>query len=129
MTNSDNACRDNIIINGDLIIHAVDDNDGYNWLGFWLTHTNDVGRLLEFNLNKKAFNIVKFYEWMAVNTDTPFQVKIKVLYSCLFSSLIYSCESWGDISNMQNRLLEIGNTKHFDIYRNKSPYYYICYKG
>ena len=75
----------------------MEDNEGYNWIGFWLTHTNKIQELIEFNLNKKAYNTAKFYEWLNINKETPFQIKLDVLYSCLFSSLLYSCEAWGDL--------------------------------
>ena len=75
MGNNDNSCRESIIISDKLQIKAVNDNEGYNWLGFWLTHTNNVKNLIKFNLKKKMYNIAKFYEWLQLNEDTPFKIK------------------------------------------------------
>ena len=79
------------------------DQDGYNWLGFWLSHTNKILELIQFNVKKKMYNIAKFYEWLKVNNETPFQVKIDVLYSCLFMSILYSCEAWGNLTRIEEQ--------------------------
>ena len=59
------------------------------------------------NLNKKGFNINKFYNWLDVNESTPFIIKLRVLYSCMFASVLYSCESWGDVTIITDKLLQI----------------------
>ena len=46
-------------------------------------------------------NVAKFYSWLEINEDTPFFVKIKVLYTCLFASLLYSVEAWGDLQQVE----------------------------
>ncbi len=71
MSNSENRCREDIIVNEKLCIEAVKDKDGYNWLGFWLSHTNKIHELVQFNLKKKMYNTAKFYEWLKVNNETP----------------------------------------------------------
>ena len=43
------------------------------------------------------FNINKFYLWLDNNTNTPFKIKIKVLDTCLFTSLLYGVEAWWNI--------------------------------
>ena len=95
-----------IIIDQGLKIDPVNSKLGYNWLGFWMIHSNELHELISFNINKKMFSIRKFYEWLSENEDTPFLLKIKVLYSCLFSTLIYSCEAWGDLENISVDLLK-----------------------
>ena len=52
-------------------------------------------------------NIVKFYAWLEDNEDTPFDIKLKVLYTCLFSSMLYSVEAWGDTSKYETKLMKI----------------------
>ena len=96
-----------IWLNDEVKIDAVKQNIGYNWLGFWLTHNNDLSTLIAFNIKKKMFTIRKFYEWLTDNEETPFTIKIKVLYSCLFSSIIYSCETWGDPAMLSDNLRKI----------------------
>ena len=59
------------------------------------------------NLNKKVFNISKFYNWLDVNESALFIIKLRVLYSCMFASVLYSCESWGDVTIITDKLLEI----------------------
>ena len=59
------------------------------------------------NLTKKGFNINKFYNWLDVNESTPFIIMLRVLYSCMFASVLYSCESWGDVTIITDKLLQI----------------------
>lgn len=53
-------------------------------------------------------NIAKFYAWLQYNENSPFFVKLKVLYACLFSSMLYSVEAWGNIEGLiEKRLRKI----------------------
>ena len=45
--------------------------------------------------------------WLQVNNNTPFPLKMKILYNCMFPSLLYSCEAWGNLKKMENELLLI----------------------
>ena len=88
-----------ISIDGVNHIDPVDDKDGYNWLGIYLHHSNDITKIIRYNLNKKKFNICKFYSWLEVNESISIKIKLQVLYSCMFSSIMYSSETWGDITD------------------------------
>ena len=98
---------DTIQITKDISIQSIDTKQGYNWLGLWLTPTLDISEIVEFNLHKKSSNIAKFYAWLELNIDTPIIIKIKVLYSCLFASLLYGCEAWGDNRRYADRLMKM----------------------
>ena len=89
------------------IMKAVKPEDGYVWLGFILSYTNNVQKLIETNLNKKKFSLCRFYSWLEINETTPIKLKLNVLYSCMFASILYSCETWGNIDNIINELLAI----------------------
>ena len=94
-------------VNQDILIEAVDPRDGYPWLGFILSYADNILDLIFFNYNKKKLNIAKFYAWLQINRDTPFMLKMRVLYGCMFAALLYSCEAWGDISHICDDLLAI----------------------
>ena len=81
--------------------------DAYNWLGFWLSDTNDVAQIIEYHFKKKLVHISSFYSWLAINQDTPFAIKMLVLYNCLFATLLYSCEVWINLPNLSEQLLGI----------------------
>ncbi len=53
------------------------------------------------------YNVIKYYAWLECNEETPFFIKIKTLYTCLFLSIFYSIEAWGDISQYGERILNI----------------------
>ena len=88
-------------------IEAVNPRGGYNWLGFNLAYSSEVNKLVEFHFLKKKANIGKFYAWLQVNNNTPFPLKMKTLYNCMFPSLLYSCEAWGNLKKMENELFLI----------------------
>ena len=104
---SDEYDADTITITEDTNIGTIDPNEGYNWLGLWLTPTLDISKIIEFNLNKKMSNIAKFYAWLEINIDTPIILKIRVLYSCLFATIIYGCEAWGPNRKYADELKKI----------------------
>ena len=85
-------------------VEPVDKAEGYTFLGFNLSYSNDISKLIHSNLNKKMVNIIKFYAWLDYNENTPFFVKMKVLYTCLFASLLYSVEAWGDVKAFEEKL-------------------------
>ena len=57
-------------------------------------------------MKKKKVNISKFYSWLQNNEYTPFPLKLRILYGCMFSPLLYSCEAWGDFSSIENMILK-----------------------
>ena len=95
--------KDDIIINDDFILKPVD-KSGYNWLGFWLFPSNVIKNILDFHFTKKIVHISSFYSWLDINRDTPIKIKLNVLYNCLFASLLYSCEAWGNINNIADKI-------------------------
>ena len=46
--------------------------------------------------------------WLEVNQNTPFPLKLKILYSCMLPALLYSCEAWGPLKDLEHeiRLIE-----------------------
>ena len=94
-----------IINTGTTRILPVDPSSGYDWLGFHLTYSSDIGKLVDRNIKHKRSNIAKFYAWLNVNKETPFPFKLQVMYACLFQAILYSCETWGDIESHRESLL------------------------
>ena len=76
--------------------------------------------------------------WVDYNEDTSFFIKLRVLYGCMFASLIYSSEAWGDLKKIENTLLTIetkalkrclggkSGTTNGDIHRNRQSRYFIA---
>ena len=57
--------------------------------------------------NNRNFNVKTFHDWMDVNIENPFFVKIKVLYSRVFAAITYGCEAWFSIDMVAEKLLKI----------------------
>ena len=78
---SESPTMEHITLTNGKTIDPVDPKEGYTFLGFKLSYSNDVGKVINFNLSSKTVNIIIFYAWLDF-------VKMKVLYACLFSSLL-----------------------------------------
>ena len=69
--------------------------------------TNNMNDIILKNLNRRSVNISKIYGWLNVNDDTPFEIKFMVLGNCVFSSILYGAETWGDISDVEHMQIDI----------------------
>ena len=66
--------------------------------------SNDMNKIIMFNLNQRMGSVCKFYAWLEVNEETPIGIKILVLDSCLFNSILYAVETWGNITCIDGKL-------------------------
>ena len=97
---------DDLVVDGN-VIKPVDPKMGYVWLGFHLSYNSEIHLLIAHNLRKKKSNEAKFYAWLNINKDTPFPFKLNVVYGCFLPAMLYSCETWGDITAHVEELLII----------------------
>ena len=104
---SKSPCTEALQVNQNVQIEPVEPSAGYPWLGFHLSYADNIPDLVAYNFNKKKPNVAKFYAWLQINGDTPFVIKMRVLYGCMFAALLYSCEAWGNISHIAESLLMI----------------------
>ena len=104
---SNNPSLTEISIDDDISIASVDPKKGHRYLGMKFIPTMDFTKIIKHNLNDRKGRICKFYAWLEDNKDTPIEVKLLVLDNCLFSSLLYSVETWGDISCIEKELRAI----------------------
>ena len=65
-------------------------------LGSHLTNTASLKEELGLHMTKRFKSVIKFYNFLRSNIIAPIKVKLKVLKSCVFSSLLYNCETWGN---------------------------------
>ena len=85
-------------------LSSVDPIKGHRYLGMKFLPTNDVNKIITFNINGRLNNCCKFYSWLEVNEETPIEVKLMVLDGCLFSSILNSFEAVGDVSCIESKL-------------------------
>ena len=52
-------------------------------------------------------SISKYYAWLAVNENTPIDIKLMVLDQCLLTALLYGAESWGDFTCIKEKIRKI----------------------
>ena len=58
--------------------------------------TNDASmREMKLHVEKRYKSVIKVYNFIRSNKGAPLQVKIKVLKSCVISSLLQNCETFG----------------------------------
>ena len=75
--------------------------------------TNELIRIIRFNIKNRKKHIAKYYAWLQVNENTPIETKLLVLDSCVLGALLYGCETWGDINELADelRVIEHGLVK------------------
>lgn len=95
---------DQITCDNDLFIDSVPLNGVANFLGMRLIHSNELKDIVMDNIQHRKFNIAKYMSWLESNTNTPISIKIKVLDTCLFNSILYGAETWGNVSYCYNEL-------------------------
>ena len=68
------------------------------YLGSTITNVGNINNDIkqEIKGKEKAFN--KFFSFMHKNYNAPIKVKLKVLNACLYSSVLYNCETWGNVN-------------------------------
>ena len=101
---SNNPSLDPIQINRDISIASVNVKKGYKYLGMKFIPTNDINKIIDINLNERINNVCKFYSWLEVNDETPIEIKLLVLDNCIFSSILYGIETWGNIGHIEQKL-------------------------
>ena len=77
---------------------------GHRYLGVKFLPTNDVEKIIIFNIDDRFSQWCKFYAWLEVNDETPIEVKLLVLDACLFTCILYAVEVFGDISCVEKKL-------------------------
>ena len=97
--------HENLIIDEHISIGTIDPIKGFKYLGILFFPTDIITDIIAKNLNKRVGNISKFYAWL--NSNTPIDVKLIVLDNCLFSSISYGVETWGEVSCIEKKLLDI----------------------
>ena len=65
-------------------------------LGSHLTGIVSLKEELQLHMNLRYKSVVKFYNFIRSNRIAPLQVKLKILKSCVVSSLLNNCEAFGD---------------------------------
>jgi len=79
--------------NSDISVSSLELGKSTSYLGLHLYHTHSLRDIIEFNLNKRKFNVAKYKSWLEVNQNTPISIKLLVLENCALSSIVYGFEA------------------------------------
>ena len=82
--------KETICIDGKEISHCKK----YIYLGAIILENPSFAYFIEEHKAEKNKNILKLCSFLNKNPDLPFLLKQRVLEACIFSSLLYSCETW-----------------------------------
>ena len=66
------------------------------YLGSIITDSGNVSHDLKAEIKKKEKKLNKFFAFTTQNHNAPLEVKEKVLDSCIVSTALNNCESWGN---------------------------------
>ena len=72
--------------------------------------TNDFSMIIRKNINSRMGNLSRYYGWLNVNETTPIKIKLRILDNCMYSSLTYGMETWGDFSCVHEELRQMERT-------------------
>ena len=59
--------------------------------------SSSLKRDLELHFDKRFKNVIKYFNYIKANRLAPVSVKLKVMRSCVMSTLLYNCEAFGPI--------------------------------
>ena len=79
-------------------------------LGSHLAASGNLVDDLKYHMEKRYKSTIKFYNYLRENKNAPTLVKLEVLKACVINSLLYNCETFGnlvpdDLEKMYNKLL------------------------
>ena len=94
-----------ITIEENLVVKPCE--DGYRYLGIKIIRSNSIYEQIMSNINERKGNIIKFNHWVDNHKYAPFNVKLKVLYTCLLPSIFYGAETWWTLDQLKPTILEI----------------------
>ena len=65
-------------------------------LGSPLTDSGMIQKDLDLHLMERYTNVIKFFNFIRSNRCAPISITLKVLSSCVLSTLLYNCETFGN---------------------------------
>ena len=93
--------------------YTIDHCDSYLYLGCIFTCDASIHTALKQHVQDKKKHLLKLNMFFSKNQDIPFFVKLKVLNACFMSAILYSCESWINISRRPLETLYIGAVNRY----------------
>ena len=77
-------------------------------LGSHLAASGNLVDDLKYHMEKRYKSTIKFYNYLRENKNAPTLVKLEVLKACVINSLLYNCETFGnlvpdDLEKMYNK--------------------------
>ena len=100
-----NPSTDTITIKNNIRIESINKTDGYKYFGETFIPTDDMNEIVIKNINERVGNICKFYAWVEINETTPIEIKLLVLQSCFFNSILCGIEAWGNIGCVEQNVV------------------------
>ena len=68
------------------------------YLGSVISESGNINQDIKMEIRSKEKGFNKFFAFLHSNYNAPLKVKLKVLNSCLYSSVLYNCETWGNVN-------------------------------
>ena len=101
---SSNPSLEPLRIDENTELASVDPVKGHRCLGVKFLPTDNVDKIIMFNIDERIHNWPRFYEWLDVNEETPIEIKLLVLDNCFFLSILYAVEVFGNIGCIEKKL-------------------------
>ena len=104
---TENPITEAMEMDDDNHISSIDVIKGHNYLGMLFLPTDELIKILRFNIKNRKKHVAKYYAWLEVNENTPIETKLLMLDSCVLGAILYSCETWGIIDEIADELVVI----------------------
>lgn len=109
-----------MVINGDLYdkndifsegIHVQHTYD-YIYLGSPITEDGNYASCLRIHVKEKIKHVLKFVSFINKHSNMPYKLKKQVAESCIFSTILYACETWfcdtfSELESMYMKIIKI----------------------
>ena len=83
------------------MLSSIQYKEEFIYLGSTISDKGNIAYDIKAEINKQERRMNKFFAFLNQHHDAPIFIKEKFLESCIFSSVIYNCESWGN-ANLEN---------------------------
>ena len=95
---SDNPSNEPLLIEDNLKVDLAE-NGEYIYLGLIVINSKFQRDHISKNISKKKVCISKYRAWLQNNKLAPVKLKLKLLYTCVFASILHASETWWDFDD------------------------------
>ena len=81
----------------------------YLYIGAYITDDASYRSSINLHVNDKKKHCLKYVSFVEKNPDLPFTIRKKVAEACIFSTILYGCETWccSDFNKLESLYMRV----------------------